>query len=454
MYILTAGTHLGRFVLINLLGKGGMGEVWRAQDPRLGREVAIKVLPPDLAKDPDSRVRFERESKVLAALNDPCIAQIYDHGEEVPILPGSTPGRDRISFLVMELIEGKSLSDILLSGQIPVPTSVRLGRQIARALAVAHRAGIIHRDLKPANIMVTSKNQVKVLDFGLARPFSMVGGPNLPEVTVPGMVMGTAAYLSPEQVKGHSADIRSDIWALGCVIYQMLAGRRPFPSNSVPEILAGILRDEPEDLTELDPGLNPALAAIARKCLEKDPDQRPQSAMEVAGALKEIYSQLRSAVAGDNRQPVARVEEITSTPNPVHIEALNRYLRMINVDYPQLPAKKSGPSFVELIHRGAKIGIVVTSKPKDRYDVVAFVCPVFRYLPDRLENLYKRLLVLSNGQTDIAQFAIDHRTHFVNLTCIRICSHLDSREFQYTLDAMSRVVHRIALPLKNEFGAQ
>jgi serine/threonine protein kinase len=430
-----------------------MGEVWRAQDPRLGREVAIKILPPELAQDPDSQARFEREIKILAALNHPCIAQIYEAGEDTPVSPGDVPPKEKISFIVMELIEGKSLSDILQSSQIPVSAAVRLGRQIAKALAVAHKAGIIHRDLKPANIMVTSKNQAKVLDFGLARPLSSAGAPILPEVTVPGMVMGTAAYLSPEQVKGNPADHRSDIWSLGCVLYQMMTGRRPFPNNSVPEILAGILRDDPEDLKELNPNLPASLTELVKKCLEKDPAKRPQTAFEVSTTLKYIGNELRSPVDRKQQPAAAQAPSADSTlPNPVNIETINRYLKMIDASYPQLPIRKSGASFVEVLHKGAKVGIVITSKPQDRYDLIAFVSPIFKIPSVNVLAFYRRLLSLSNGHTDVAQFAIDPNERSVNLTCVRICAHLDYKEFQYTLDAITRVQANIQSALKTEFA--
>jgi serine/threonine protein kinase len=453
MYIITAGTYLGRFVLLHLLGKGGMGEVWRAQDPRLGREVAIKILPPELSSDPDSLARFERECKILAALNHPCIAQIYEAGEEAPVQPGEPPDQTKISFLVMELVEGKSLSEILHGSQIPVLTSVRLARQIAKALAVAHKAGIVHRDLKPANIMVTAKNQAKVLDFGLARPVTTSAVPVLPEVTIPGMVMGTAAYLSPEQVRGNPADPRSDIWALGCVLYQMLSGHRPFPSNSVPDILAGILRDEPEDLKTMFPSLPDSLTQLVKRCLEKDPANRPQSALEIAAELKIISNELRSpGEAKPVAPPKAPQSQDPTVPNPVNIETINRYLKMISENYPQLPIRKSGASFVELIYNGAKIGLVITSKPQDRYDLAAFVSPVCKIPDVNVLAFYKRLLSLSNGHTDIAQFAIDPVGRAVHLTCVRICTHLDYKEFQYTLDAMSRVRESLVPALQAEFG--
>jgi serine/threonine protein kinase len=456
MYILTAGTQLGRFQLEHMLGKGGMGEVWKAQDPRLGRDVAVKILPPDMAKDPDLRARFDRESKILASLNHPYIAQIYEAGEEVPLNAIVTPG-NRVAFLVMEFIEGKSLSELLHHGPLPVLTTVRLGRQISRALAAAHRAGIIHRDLKPANIMVTSENRAKVLDFGLARPLGKTpnGALILPEVTMPGVVMGTAAYLAPEQVKGSAADVRSDIWALGCVLYHMLAGHRAFDNNSVPEILAGILRDEPEDLEKLNPETPPALKALVEKCLDKNPDKRPRSALEVSYNLREIGHQLRFVREGEIKpRSTTVIEDSLPAPNHIHVENINRYLKMMNPQFPVMTLKKSGPAFVEVLHHGIKIGIIVANNPSHASsDLLILVAPLFKLPEPQRAAFMRKLLILSNGHTDIAQFAVDSRRGFVNLASVRLCENMDSKEFQYHLDTVSRIAMNIGMPLKAEFGA-
>ena len=264
--------------------------------------------------------------------------------------------------------------------------------------------------------------------------------------------MGTAAYLSPEQVKGNPADPRSDIWSLGCVLYQMMTGRRPFPSNSVPEILAGILRDDPDDLKELNPNLPASLSDLVMKCLEKDPGKRPQTAFEVSTTLKYIGNELRAPA--DRQQPpaAAPAPSADTLPNPVNIETINRYLKMIDASYPQLPVRKSGASFVELLHKGAKVGIVITSKPQDRYDLIAFVSPIFKIPSVNVLAFYRRLLSLSNGHTDVAQFAIDPNERSVNLTCVRICAHLDFREFQYTLDSITRVQASIHSALRSEFA--
>lgn len=452
MLALTPETHLGRFKLLTLVGRGGMGEVWKAQDPRLSREVAIKILPPELT-NPDLKMRFERESKLLAALNHPNIAQIYEAGEEMPVNPAPNPAALPVQFLVMEFVEGKSLSEILSSGPLPVLTTVRLGRQIARALGAAHKAGIIHRDLKPANIMVTSRNQVKILDFGLARPTEQATlTATLPEVTTSGMVLGTAAYLPPEQVKGDQADVRSDIWALGCVLYQMLCGQRPFQGNTIPEVLASVLRDEPLSIADLNAGVPLPLAALVTKCLSKEPNMRPQSAFEISSMLKDIFHQMRAGGAA-----AVALSSDSLLSGAVHadlrnVETANRYLKTLDPAYPQFSLKDSGPSAVEVKHRGATIGILFCTKERDGADVLAFVCSLFPVPEKNRLQFLKRLLSLSNGHTDVAQFSIDQSTKMVNLTCIRACDALDSAQFQHTLDTMSDAVLNLAMPLRKEFG--
>lgn len=448
MQLLTPETRLDRFKLVTLLGRGGMGEVWKAIDELLGREVAIKILPPELA-NPDLKIRFEREYKILATLNHPGIAHLYEAGEEYAQIPDTPRGPTKISFLVMEFVEGKSLSLILSSGSLPVVTTVRLGRQISKALSAAHEAGIVHRDLKPANIMVTSRNQVKVLDFGLARPLTQHlhnKGLALPDVTTSGMVLGTAAYLAPEQIKGDQADVRSDIWALGCVLYQMLGGQRPFPADSIPEVLASVLRDEPDDLSTLNPVVPVSLKVLVEKCLHKDPEKRPQEVREISGALKDILQELRQG-------PPSSPSIATEAAGPqlsAGAEMLNRYLRMVNPAFPQITAKDSRVGFVELEHRGAKIGILVVPKPSG--DQVVFVAPVFRLQTGDSFRIFVRLLSLCNGHTDVGRFSIDEETRTVNLACVRNCSSLESRQFRHTLEAMSSAYHRLALPLRQEFG--
>ncbi|HSP06469.1 MAG TPA: protein kinase, partial [Acidobacteriota bacterium] len=348
----------------------------------------------------------------------------------------------------------RSLSQILSSGPLPVLTAVRLGRQMARALGAAHKAGIIHRDLKPANIMVTSKNQVKILDFGLARAVERVGAmATLPDVTTSGMVLGTAAYLAPEQVKGGHADVRSDIWALGCVLYQMLTGRRPFPGDTIPEILASVLRDEPKAITGLNPGVPSPLVALVAKCLSKEPNLRPQSAFEISSSLKDIFHQIRPGAAA----PATVSSESIAASGAVHanfrnIENANRYLKMIDPSFPQFSMKGTAPSAVEIHYHGVKVGILFCTKQRDGGDVLAFVCPLFAVPGTNRPAFLKRLLSLSNGHTDVAQFSIDSAAGMVNVACFRACDSMDPIHFQHTLDVMSETVSGLGQSLRKEFG--
>jgi serine/threonine-protein kinase len=262
------GTRLGAYEVISSLGAGGMGEVYRARDTKLGRDVAIKILSDGFAHDPERLARFHREAHLLASLNHPRIAAIYGLEEA----NGS-------QFLVLELVEGETLAERLKSGPLPVPEALNVARQIADALQAAHEKGIIHRDLKPANIAFTADGQVKVLDFGLAKeletvPTDLTNSPTMTlGATQAGVILGTAAYMAPEQVKGRAADKRSDVWAFGCVLYEMLTGKRAFVGEDVNETLAAVLLAEPK-WTALPNNLSPAVQTLVRHCLQKDPKER------------------------------------------------------------------------------------------------------------------------------------------------------------------------------------
>jgi hypothetical protein len=283
---LSVGSRLGPYEIVALLGAGGMGEVYRARDTKLNRDVAIKVLLPSVANDPDRLARFRREAQVLASLNHPNIAHIHGVQES-----------DGASALVMELVEGPTLADRIAQGPIPLDEALPIARQIAEALEAAHEQGIIHRDLKPANIKVRDDETVKVLDFGLAKalapePGSAAAGhlSKSPTITSPammtgvGMILGTAAYMAPEQAKGRPADKRSDLWAFGCVLYEMLTGTRPFGGEDVSDTLANVLKSEP-DWSALPPATPDAARILLRRCLTKDRKRRLDSA---AGARLEI----------------------------------------------------------------------------------------------------------------------------------------------------------------------
>jgi len=279
---LATGTRLGSYEILSALGAGGMGEVYRARDLRLERQVAIKVLPESLFGDADLVARFEREAKALAALNHPGIAAIHAF-EEVG-------GRH---LLVQELLEGETLRQVLASGKVPLRKALDHAVQIARALAAAHERGVVHRDLKPENLFVTGDGRVKVLDFGLAkitRP-EAASGTNLPtasHATQPGMVMGTLGYMSPEQVRGLPADARSDIFSFGAVLYEMLSGRKAFSGDSAADTMSAILKEDPPDLAITNQAFPPGLERIVRHCLEKRPEQRFHSAHDLAFDLEAL----------------------------------------------------------------------------------------------------------------------------------------------------------------------
>jgi Tol biopolymer transport system component len=284
---LAPGTRLGAYEVTALLGHGGMGAVYRARDTRLGREVALKVLPDLFASDPDRLARFEREAKTLAALNHPHIAQIH-HLEQ----------HEQTAALVMELVEGEDLSQRVARGPIPMDEALPLARQIAEALEAAHEQGIVHRDLKPANVKVRDDGTVKVLDFGLAKAMepagvTPVGASRSPTITTPGMtqagmVLGTAAYMSPEQARGKHVDKRTDIWAFGVVLFEMLTGQRAFGGDDISDTMANVLKTEP-DWTAVPSGMRPGVQQMLRACLRKDPRQRMGDVQSVRLALEGAF---------------------------------------------------------------------------------------------------------------------------------------------------------------------
>jgi Tol biopolymer transport system component len=297
----TTGTRHGPYEIVSTLGAGGMGEVYRARDTALGRDVALKVLPSSFAADAERIARFQREAKTLAALNDPHIAQIYG-------LQDIGGGQRAI---VMELIDGDDLSQRIARGPLPLDEALAIARQIAVALEAAHEQGIIHRDLKPANIKVGSNGTVKVLDFGLAKPKETTGAssPSIsrsptmtsPAMTEAGMILGTAAYMSPEQARGKVVDTRADIWAFGCVLYEMLTGRRAFDGEGVSETIARVIEREP-DWSRLPPALTPALSTYLRRCLQKDSRQRVQSIGDVRLALDGAFETTVAPAAVPSRR--------------------------------------------------------------------------------------------------------------------------------------------------------
>jgi len=279
---LPAGTALGPYQILAPLGAGGMGEVYRARDTRLGRDVAIKVLSPHLAASPEVRARFEREARTISQLSHPHICTLHDVGHQ-----------DGVDYLVMELLEGETLAHRLEKGPLPAAEVLTLGTQIADALDRAHRAGVVHRDLKPGNVMLT-KAGAKLMDFGLARAASLAAAPGAltesPTVSRPltaeGTIVGTFQYMAPEQLEGKEVDARADLWALGCVLYEMATGKRAFEGASQASLISAIMKDEPRPILELQPMSPPALEHLVKRCLAKDPDKRWQSAGDLARELE------------------------------------------------------------------------------------------------------------------------------------------------------------------------
>ena len=300
---LTNGTPLGPYEIVSPLGAGGMGEVYRARDKRLGREVAIKVLPQHLSTNPDVRARFDREAKTVSSLNHPHICTLFDVGRE-----------GDIDYLVMELVDGETLAARLARGALSTADVLKTGSEIADALDRAHRAGVVHRDLKPGNIMIT-KSGAKLMDFGLARAVGL-GGPSAggatvasfaasPTVAQPltaeGSIVGTFQYMSPEQLEGKEADPRSDLWSLGCVLYEMTTGQRAFDGATQASLISSVMRDQPRAMTSLAPMHPPALERVVLQCLAKDADDRWQS----AGDLKREIEWIRGGSSAGVAAPVA-----------------------------------------------------------------------------------------------------------------------------------------------------
>jgi serine/threonine protein kinase len=286
---------LGTYEITALLGKGGFGDVYRAKDKKLKRDVAIKILPDEFSTDHDRLTRFQREAEVLASLNHPNIAAIYD-----------LAAQDQAQFLVLELVDGETLADRIARGPVPVEEALNIAKQICEALEAAHDRGVIHRDLKPANIKITPDGKVKVLDFGLARIYAkgaetdLANSPTLTAAgSIQGVIIGTPAYMSPEQARGRDADHRSDVFALGCILYEMLTGRQTFEGEGVSEVLASVLRGTP-DPSALPANVSPRVRALLSRCLEKNPKRRWQ-------AVGDLRIEIENAIAGspEDQAPMA-----------------------------------------------------------------------------------------------------------------------------------------------------
>ena len=330
---LPAGTRLGPYEILAPLGAGGMGEVYRARDTRLWREVAIKVLPASFSSDADRLRRFEQEARAASLLNHPNITAVYDIGQH-----------DGAPYVVSELLEGETLRSLLSTGALSSRKATDYAIQIANGLAAANEKGIVHRDLKPENLFVTEDGRVKILDFGLAKliqPEAAAGQqtsiPTASQGTEPGVVMGTAGYMSPEQVKGQPADQRSDIFAFGAILYEMLTGRRAFRGDSAVETMSAILKEDPPDLTETNKNLSPGLERLVRHCLEKAPAQRFQSARDLAYDLESLSGLSSPELVKAPPSSIAR-RRILVTAGLLVLAAVAGWLLHGRLQRPRLPS--------------------------------------------------------------------------------------------------------------------
>ena len=290
--VLTPGTRLAHYEIESAVGSGGMGVVYRARDTRLGREVALKVMAPHIASDPLMRSRFETEARAVASLSHPGILSIY----ELAVADG-------VPYAVMELLEGRNLRERISKGPLPWREAVEIAAAIADGLAAAHAKGIVHRDLKPENVFLTSDGHVKILDFGLALQRLDAAGPDRPTVaqTAHGVVLGTFGYMSPEQVTGESVDGRTDVFALGCLLYEMLTGGQLFTGTTPQEIIARLLHDSAPDLSSFDPLAPQELRAVVARAVQRDPGRRFASAQDMGGALRALLSGTAVRVARTSR---------------------------------------------------------------------------------------------------------------------------------------------------------
>ena len=324
--LFSAGARLGPYEILSPLGHGGMGEVYKARDSRLNRLVALKVLPDTAALDPERRDRFEREARAVAALNHPHIVTIH-----------SVETVEGVPLLTMELVEGRALSEVIPKGGLALAEFLKIAIAVSEAVAAAHQKGITHRDLKPGNVMVGEREhdgRIKVLDFGLAkladashdararRPFRP------PAATGEGRILGTAAYMSPEQAEGKPVDARSDLFSLGAMLYEMATGQRPFTGDTTISIISSIVKDTPKPITELNPSLPRDLGRIVRRALAKDPERRYQSAKDLRNDLEELKASIDSGglpappgeTASDrSTRPARRLREVEVGCGPVSL---------------------------------------------------------------------------------------------------------------------------------------
>jgi eukaryotic-like serine/threonine-protein kinase len=347
---LTPGTMLGQYEILSPVGAGSMGEVYRARDTQLDREVAIKVLPDLVSSSRDRLLRFEQEAKAAAALNHPNILAVYQMGSH-----------EGVPYLVSELLEGKTLAEAIRRGPLPLRKTLDYGIQIAQGLAAAHERGIVHRDLKPDNLFVTKEGRVKILDFGLAKlpEKKETSIAQAPTVTLPGVAMGTVGYMSPEQVRGQPTDHRTDIFALGAILYEMVMGTRSFHKPTEADTISAILNEEPPAISQLSPETPVGVERVIRRCLEKNPEQRFQSASDLAFALEALLDPSSSTSSGIHAIPRERPRRINRTYlavalGMIALVAISAYWFL------QSPAAPHVANYVQLTHEGQPKSLIGT----------------------------------------------------------------------------------------------
>jgi serine/threonine protein kinase len=358
---LPAGTHLGRYELVEPLRSGRLSEVYRARDTSIGRQVAVKVLPKTLASEPGWLRRFEQEARIVGQLDHPNILSIHDVGVH--------EGRP---YLVSELLEGETLRERLAVSELPWQKAVAYGIGVAHGIAAAHQKGIVHRDLKPENLFLTKDGRIKILDFGLARlapaepaDSSEAQAATLSTATEPGLILGTAGYMSPEQVRGQGADFRSDIFSFGAVLFEMTTGRRAFRAASTVETLVAILREEPVFPSFEGPE---AVLRIVRRCLDKNPEERFQSALDLAYALEELLANPKSGESRPAKRLSQRSSSSSSSPgerrrDPAELEALEEPRFRLLLSDREIPLRP-GPN---VVGRGRDAGVRIHHKSMSRH---------------------------------------------------------------------------------------
>jgi eukaryotic-like serine/threonine-protein kinase len=347
--VLTSGTRLGQYEILSPLGAGAMGEVYRARDCRLNRDVAIKVLP-GLSSEPDRLIRFEQEARAAAALNHPNILAIFQMGSHLGI-----------PYIVTELLEGKTLAESLRRGPLPPRKAIDYGVQLAQGLAAAHEKGIAHRDLKPENLFVTKEGRIKILDFGLAKivPTTETPDAQAPTITKHGVAIGTVGYMSPEQVRGQATDHRTDIFAFGAILYEMVMGRRSFQKGTEADTISAILNEEPPPISQLAPDTPVALQKIVDRCLAKNPEQRFQSASDLAFALEALSDSTISSVAiGDEKKKQGSNRVRIASAGALLVTVLGGAILILF--WVQTPPQPKVSNYVQLTHDGRRKSLIGT----------------------------------------------------------------------------------------------